>query len=149
MFFSLLLTSLFHSNFGPEITVLAKITPPKLKRRYKANPTVFLLTAEPVAACRALLCCSSSLTVIFTLTPWYTLGFPGRICGEKNTLQRERMSEQTANPAGCQVCSMWRTSRFNITNFSLFAITLTAPFNTCCSSLGQADTHENLAVDNI
>lgn len=44
------------------------------------------LTAAPVAACRALLCCSNSLTVIFTLTPWYTLGFPERKDG--NTILR-------------------------------------------------------------
>lgn len=37
----------------------------------------FMLTVPPEAAWCALLCCSSSFTVIFTRTPWYTLGFSG------------------------------------------------------------------------
>lgn len=81
MCFSPILTSPLHSDFGsllgPETAVLAKGLREKRQSRHRR----VLLTAVPAAACRALLCCSNSLTVIFTLTPWYTLGFPERICG--------------------------------------------------------------------
>lgn len=37
-------------------------------------PTALLFTVAVFCACRALCFCSNSLTVVFTRTPWYTLG---------------------------------------------------------------------------
>lgn len=150
MFFSPILTSLSHSDFGPEITDFAQSWQNKTIKREgtKQTPQHFYSLLN-----RWLLAVLSSAAV----TPWLWslpshLGTPWAFLEEfvdKNTLQGGRISEQTADPAGFQACSTWRTIRINMTNGWLFAITLTALFNTCYSSLWQADTHENLAVDNI
>lgn len=55
--------------------------------RHLGTSEGFMLTVPPEAAWCALLCRSSSFTVIFTRTPWYTLGFSG----ERQLSQRSRV----------------------------------------------------------
>lgn len=149
MFLSPILTSLLHSDFGSGITVLARKCKPKTwkeKVQSKHHDVFTHCRTSGCLSCSPLLqqlldCDLHPHTLVHLGLSWKNL--------RKNTLQGGRVSGQTANPAGFQMCSMWRTIRLNITNWSLFVITLRVLFNTCCSSLGQADTHENLAVGNI